>query len=290
MIPGGDVHPSAASLSAHEGTARRGRRRPLDDVAQDANGRHDGRFGNRLLDALPGADRRRLEQVLVRGFGELKDLLYSRGTQIDTVYFPADAVVSVLTLMEDGAGVEIATIGNEGMVGTPLLLGSRSMPSREFAQVQVPGEYLQMGAAPFIEETRGNPRFQDLVQRYAQALFSQISQQVACNGLHNVEERCCRWLLLTHDRVQTDEFPLTQEFLSQMLGVRRASVTLAAGTLQRAGLIDYRRGRMRIIDRQGLESASCECYQVIRDEFDRLLGHGTKGGRRRRVRASDGDG
>ena len=202
-------------------------------------------------------------------------MLYERGATITTVFFPVSAVVSLLTTMQDGMGVEIATIGNEGMVGHPLFLGSESIPARELAQVQVPGDLLSLDASTFEAEITPNGPLREVVQRYVQALFSQISQQVACNGLHSVEERCCRWLLLTHDRVDIDEFPLTQEFLAQMLGVRRASVTLAAGTLQNAGFIEYRRGRLRIIDREGLESASCECYQVIADEFDRLLGaHG----------------
>lgn len=234
--------------------------------------RDDGEFGNQLLDSLPAADRDRLEPALERRKADLKDLLYRGGATISTVHFPVNAVVSILTSMQDGPGVEIATIGNEGMVGHPLILGSRTMPAREFSQVQVPGEVLTMDAATLQGLIASDGAIREVIQRYVQALFSQVSQQVACNGLHSVEERCSRWLLLTHDRVQSDEFPLTQEFLSQMLGVRRASVTLAAGALQKAGFIEYRRGRLKILDRAGLEQASCECYQVIRDEFDRLLG------------------
>jgi CRP-like cAMP-binding protein len=235
-------------------------------------GRSAGQFGNRLLDALPSRDQARLQPHIERRKGDLKELLLDRGEEIRAVYFPVDAVVSVLTSMEDASGVEIATIGNEGMVGSPVFLGSSFMPAREFAQVQVPGELLRLDAAVLREEVSAEGPVRDVVQRYVQALFSQISQQVACNGLHSVEERCSRWLLLTHDQVGADEFPLTHEFLSQMLGVRRASVTLAAGALQNAGLIQYRRGQVTIRDRQGLEQTTCECYQVIRDEFDRLLG------------------
>jgi CRP-like cAMP-binding protein len=232
----------------------------------------DGQFGNQLLDSLPKGDRQRLEPALERRQTDLRDLLYQGGSSISTVYFPVNAVVSILTSMQEGPGVEIATIGNEGMLGHPLILGSERMPAREFSQVQVPGELLSMDAATFQNLIAADGAIREVVQRYVQALFSQVSQQVACNGLHSVEERCSRWLLLTHDRVHSDEFPLTQEFLSQMLGVRRASVTLAAGALQKAGFIEYRRGRLKILDRAGLEGASCECYGVIRDEFDRLLG------------------
>jgi CRP-like cAMP-binding protein len=203
---------------------------------------------------------------------ELKQILYEPGARIDALYFPVDAVVSVLTTLSDGAGVEIATIGNEGMVGSPLVLGSNTMPAREFCQVQVPGQLLRMDREAFADVHSEHDPFREILQLYIQALFSQISQQVACNALHSIEERCSRWLLLTHDRVHSDSFPLTQEFLSQMLGVRRASVTLAAGALQTAGLIRYRRGQMVIQDREGLENASCECYAVLRNEYDRLFG------------------
>src|SRR5204863_5318248 len=134
------------------------------------------------------------------------------------------------------------------------------------------GDALRMSADEFAREISKPKAFRDLVQHYTQAFFAQVSQQVACNGLHSVQERCARWLLLTHDRVGADEFPLTQEFLAQMLGVRRASVTVAAGALQRAGFIRFRRGRLTVLDREGLEGSSCECYRVIRGEFERLLG------------------
>ena len=172
--------------------------------------------------------------------------------------------------MDDGTRVEVATIGNEGIVGIPAFLGAQGMGARDVYQVQVPGQVVAMEAREFLKATRREP-LRGLVQRYAQALFSQVTQQVACNGLHSVEERCSRWMLLTHDRVGSDEFPLTQEFLAQMLGVRRASVSMAAGILQSAGFIRYSRGQVAIIDREGLENASCDCYRVIRTEFDRLL-------------------
>jgi CRP-like cAMP-binding protein len=231
--------------------------------------------GNRLLDALPVDDRERIGSLLEVERGELKQHLYDAGATIEALYFPVDAVVSILTTLTDGAGVEIATIGNEGVIGSPVVLGSDAMPVRQFAQVQVPGELLRIDRSSFVEVMAERERFRGIIQLYVQALFSQIAQQVACNALHSIEERCCRWLLLTHDRVHSDTFPLTQEFLAQMLGVRRASVTLAAGALQTAGLVRYRRGEMVIVDREGLEEASCECYGVLRAEFDRLLGPGS---------------
>jgi len=226
---------------------------------------------NRLLAALDDRELRRLGSGLVRERFELKQILY-QGGRLEAVYFPLSAVVSILTTMDDGSGVEIATIGNEGMVGVPVLLGATAIPARDVAQVQVPGELMGMETEAFRRAVTADGAFRRVLERYTQALFSQISQQVACNGLHSVEERCSRWLLLTHDRVGADEFPLTQEFLSQMLGVRRASVTVAAGALQRAGFIRFRRGRLTVLDREGLEGSSCECYRVIRGEFERLLG------------------
>ena len=225
--------------------------------------------GNRILDALPPEVYDRLLPVLSPVSVKVKHLLLESGKAIDTIYFPVSAVVSLLTTM-DASSVEVATIGNEGIVGVPVFLGAQSMGARDFYQVQVPGQAQAMDIKTFVEITGRDP-FRGLIQRYAQALFSQVTQQVACNGLHSIEERCSRWMLLTHDRVGGNEFPLTQEFLAQMLGVRRASVTVAAGILQRAGFIRYVRGRVAIVDRDGLENASCECYRIIRTEFDRLL-------------------
>jgi len=236
-----------------------------------SRGRRQDVLGNRLLDALPLAHWRRISALLQRERAELKQILHAPGARIEAVYFPVDAVVSILTTLSDGAGVEIATVGNEGMLGSPVVLGSNAMPAREFCQVQVPGELLRMEKTAFAEVLSQDDSFREVVQLYVQALFSQVAQQVACNALHSVEERCCRWLLLTHDRVHSDSFPLSQEFLAQMLGVRRASVTLAAGALQTAKLIHYQRGEMTIVDRKGLEQVSCECYGALRDEFDRLL-------------------
>jgi len=178
-------------------------------------------------------------------------------------------VFSLVIRMRDGGTVEVGTIGNEGFVGAPVFLGADKSPTTAFCQV--PGDALRM-ADDFRKEVRRGGPFHDLVRRSTQAMVNQISQTVACNHLHSVQERMCRWLLMTHDRAGGDEFFLTQEFLAQMLGVRRPSVTVVAGILQHAGLIRYRRGRMAVLDRKGLEEGACECYGVVRREFDRLLG------------------
>ena len=226
---------------------------------------------NLLLGALPEADFERLKVHLRSRDGEQKYVLVEAGQRINEVYFPVDAVISVLTRMDDGASVEIATIGNEGLVGVPAAWGSETMNPREFATVQVPGSVVCMDAGTFREEVLQQGALASLVERYTQAFFTQVSQQVACNGLHSVEQRCARWLLLTQDRVGTDEFPMTHEFLAQMLGVRRATVTVTAGILQKAGFVEFTRGRVAIVDRDGLEAAACECYGVTREVFDRLL-------------------
>ncbi|MEP0776537.1 Crp/Fnr family transcriptional regulator [Microcoleus sp. ZQ-A2] len=188
---------------------------------------------------------------------------------IEYVYFPNSGIISLVNLTEDGGTVEAATVGNEGMVGLPLLLGTDRMIGQ--AITQIVGDALRMKADVFKQEVTPATLLYSLLLRYTQALMNLISQSVACNCLHSVEERCCRWLLLCQDRVESGEFPLTQEFLAQMLGVRRASVSVVAATLQKAGLIRYRRGKITILDRLGLEAASCECYQIVKQELDRLL-------------------
>ncbi len=228
------------------------------------------RGGNRLLESLPPDLRERLLPRLDRVQFAFKQIFYDVNQPITAVYFPISGVVSLVTITEDGGIVEVATVGNEGMVGIPLLLGAESTPGRAF--VQVPGEGWRMEAAEFRAQLQRDDRLRDHLGRYTQSLFDQIAQSAACNRLHSINERCARWLLMTHDRVGRDEFPLTQEFLAQMLGVRRASVNAAASFLQRAGFIRYSRGVITILDRAGLESASCECYRILRDEFERLLG------------------
>jgi CRP-like cAMP-binding protein len=226
---------------------------------------------NRLLNALPKEDYKRLDGQLRPRAVQQRQGLGESGQRITEVHFPVDAVVSILTRMDEGPSVEIATIGNEGVVGLTVAWGGDAMNPREVATVQAPGEVVSMDAGAFRAELQRQGALASLVERYTLAFFSQVSQQVACNGLHSVEQRCARWLLLTHDRVGTDEFPMTHEFLAQMLGVRRASVTVTAGALQRAGFVEFSRGRVAVVDRAGLEGAACECYGVTREVYDRLL-------------------
>jgi len=202
----------------------------------------------------------------------LRDSVYEMDKPIEHVYFPLTGVLSLVSQMDDGRGVEIATIGNEGMAGLPVFLQA-SYTSSHTAFCQVPGESLRMPASRFSDFVTAshNGGLHLALNRYTQALMSMIARAVACNALHTVPQRACRWLLITHDRVAVDEFLLTQEFLSQMLGVTRASVNEVARELQDAEAIDYVRGRMHILNRPELESRSCECYGVIRTEFDRLL-------------------
>jgi len=231
----------------------------------------DGTRSNRLLKALPEEDYQRLLAHLRPHAVKQKQDMGEAGQRIAEVHFPVDAVVSILTRMDEGPSVEIATIGNEGVVGLTVAWGSEAMNPRELATVQAQGEVVSMDAGTFRAELHRQGALASLIERYTLAFFSQVSQQVACNGLHSVEQRCARWLLLTHDRVGTDEFPMTHEFLAQMLGVRRASVTVTAGILQRAGFVEFSRGRVAVVDRPGLESAACECYAVTREVYDRLL-------------------
>jgi len=225
---------------------------------------------NRLLARLPHDEFQRLLPNLRSVNLEFKLILYEPRALIDYAYFPERGVVSQLTVMENGSGIEVATIGNEGMVGLPVLYGNSEISSR--LVVQVPATALRMSAAVLRAETIGDTPLRRLLLLYNGAYLTQVSQSVGCNGLHSVPRRCCRWLLMTHDRVDGDEFPITHDFLSQMLGVRRSSVTEVLQPLHEDGLIRYRRGSMTVLDRQGLEAASCECYRIVQDEFLRLLG------------------
>ena len=188
---------------------------------------------------------------------------------IDHVYFVERGVVSMVNELDTGDIVEVATIGPEGMVGFSVLLGVHSVPTRSL--VQIPGDGLRMKTTDLDRALPRTPGLQKLLFRSTMAVINQIAQSTSCNRLHEVQERCARWLLQTHDRVDSDSFPLTQEFLGQMLGVHRPTVSIAAGMLQKAGLIVYSRGRIIIVDRNGLEAASCSCYRTIKDEYDRLL-------------------
>jgi CRP-like cAMP-binding protein len=200
----------------------------------------------------------------------VRDRLVVRGEPIPEVFFPLTCVLSTVAQGAEGESVEVATIGNEGMAGVPVFLGSPVSATLEtFAQID--GEALVMRAKDFRAHLADCPRLVEIMGRYTQALLSQIAQASACNRMHPADERCARWLLMTHDRVERDEFELTQEFLAQMLGVRRATVSEVANALQSEGIIRYSRGRMTILNREALLERSCECYRIIRDEYERLL-------------------
>lgn len=228
--------------------------------------------GNRLLAIIAEGERERLAGEFELVSLDLKDWLYRENEPIEHVFFPISGVLSLVSQMDDGRGIEVATIGNEGMVGLPVFLQA-TRTSAHMAFAQIPGQSLQMPAERFSAfiASPANGQLHIALSRYTQALMSMIARAVACNALHSVQQRACRWLLITHDRIHEDEFLLTQEFLSQMLGVTRASVNEVARQLQEAGAIDYTRGHVSILDRPELESRSCECYRVIRAEFDNLL-------------------
>jgi CRP-like cAMP-binding protein len=228
------------------------------------------RRSNRLLAHLREADNERLEPHLQSLTLDYKRSLYRAHEPIEFVYFVECGVASLVNTMQNGAAAEVGTIGNEGMVGLPLLFGENEAPNSVY--IQVPGSGLRMSATIFQAELDRSVSLRRVMLRYAHAMFNQVAQSAACAHFHPLEPRCCRWLLMTHDRMLSDEFLLTHEFLSMMLGVRRAGVTEAAGALQRAGMIRYRHGKVTILDRDALEERSCECYAVTKAEFDSLLG------------------
>lgn len=224
---------------------------------------------NRLLAALPAGVYDRLAPHLHLESIVVGDTLHESGRRISDVYFPNGGVFSITNRMRDGAMVEVATVGREGMLGIGVFLGDRSGNGRTFQQV-ADGPVAAMGVARFIRETANSGAFREVMALYAQASLLQVMQCTACNALHDVTQRCCRWLLQTHDRVDADDFLLKHEFLAVMLGVRRPTVTVVLRVLQEAGLISSRYGRMRVLRRKRLEEASCECYGAIRDQFARL--------------------
>jgi len=225
---------------------------------------------NRLLALLPVADFERLQPHLSPVALTAGQAIYDSGRVPDWIYFPTTAVVSFVHTTESGATTQVGLVGNEGVLGLAVLLGAKSLP--DGAVVQIAGEALRSRGEVIADEFWRGGVFQHLLLRYLQALMTQISQTAACNQMHSVEQRLCRWLLLCLDRVESDEMTMTQEFLARMLGDRRESVTLAAGNLQSLGLIQYQRGRMAVLDRAGLEARACECYQVVRSEIAQLLG------------------
>jgi CRP-like cAMP-binding protein len=224
---------------------------------------------NRLFSALPADVSERLRPHLEVVDLELRQSLYTANEPITHVYFPRTAVCSLVLTLDGDTQIEIATVGNEGMVGLPTFLGATSVPTEAFCQVA--GQVVRLPADVLLQEASMRGALHDLLQRYTQAHINQIAQSAACGRVHSIDERCARWLLITHDQTGADHFRLTQQFLAMMLGVRRAGVNAAASILQRAGYIRYARGVITIIDRAGLESAACACYRIVRDEFDRLL-------------------
>ena len=224
---------------------------------------------NQLLAALPGAEWERWLPQLEYVEMPLGEVLYESGTTLSHVYFPLTAIVSLLYVMENGASAEIAVVGNEGIVGISLFMGGESTPSR--AVVQSAGNGYRLNAQTMKEEFNRAGPVLHLLLRYTQALITQMAQTAVCNRHHTLDQQLCRWLLLSLDRLQGNDLQMTQELIANMLGVRREGVTEAALKLQKVGLIRYARGHITVLDRAGLEQRTCECYAVVKNEYDRLL-------------------
>jgi CRP-like cAMP-binding protein len=216
---------------------------------------------NHLLAALPGDEFDRLP---------LGKVIYESGEQLEYVYFPTTAIISLLYIMENGSTAEIGMAGNDGLVGIALFMGGSTTPNR--AVVQSAGNAFRLRSKALKFEFGLGGTFQNILLRYTQYLMTQISQTAVCNRLHSVEQQLCRWLLINHDLLQTNKLIMTHDLIANMLGVRREGVSIAAGHLQKKGLIKYVRGTITILDRKALESVACECYQVVKEEYDRLLG------------------
>jgi CRP-like cAMP-binding protein len=224
---------------------------------------------NHLLDALSAGELRRLRRHLEPVDMVLGEVVYESGRNLDHVYFPTDCIVSLLYVLENGASAEIAVVGNEGVVGISLFMGGETTPSR--AVVQCAGSAYRLPAQIMKTEFTRGGSMQHLMLRYTQSLITQMAQTAVCNRHHSVDQQLCRWLLLSIDRLPSPEIEMTQELIANMLGVRREGVTEAAGKLQRSGVISYRRGHIKVLDRPKLERMSCECYGVVRRETARLL-------------------
>jgi CRP-like cAMP-binding protein len=224
---------------------------------------------NHLLSVLPDIEWARLSPQLVLVDLPLGHVVYESGDRLDHVYFPTSSIVSLLYVMEDGSSAEIAIVGNEGIIGIALFMGGETMPNR--AIVQSAGEAYRLDARILKEEFHRAGPVQRLLLRYTQALITQMAQTAVCNRHHSIDQQLCRWLLLSLDRLPSNELKMTQELIANMLGVRRSGVTEAALKLQDAGLIRYSHGHIEVLDRPGLEKRVCECYNVVRREFDRLL-------------------
>lgn len=227
------------------------------------------RGSNHLLSLLPADDRARILKLCKRVSLEIETVLHQMDDRVEHMYFPLSGMISLVIASPEGGTIEIAAVGNEGVVDTLVALGGERSHWR--ALIQLGGDFLRIGTADFLRELERSAALTDLTNRFAQALTVQISQSVMCNGLHSVEQRICRWLLMTHDRAGRDEMHLTQQFLADMLGVRRPTVTVAAGMLQKAGFVEYSRGKVLVLDRQGLEDTSCECYAEVNRKLEKLL-------------------
>ena len=230
----------------------------------------NGQIANRILRVLPKEEYEALLPHLDLMRFPMGRIVHEPGQVMNHVYFPNHGVLSMLTVLDNGDLVEIATVGNEGMADLSVFLGLNVSNSRLL--VQVPGDTLQIERDVFVELVAKLPGLRVALGHFMVAMFTLVSQSAACNRLHPIEERAARWLLMTHDRVDADSFPITHDFLASMLGVRRPSVTVAAGMLQKAGFIRYSRGRMTILDRSGLEDSACECYEIVRAQFDAMPG------------------
>ena len=224
---------------------------------------------NRLLDALSAAELKRIRPDLQPVAMTLGEVVYESGRELSYVYLPIDCIVSLLYVLENGASAEIAVVGNEGVVGISIFMGGESTPSR--AVVQSAGIAFRLPADVMRREFKRGGGMQHLMLRYTQSLIAQMAQTAVCNSHHSVDQQLCRWLLLSLDRLESPEIVMTQELIANMLGVRREGVTEAAGKLQKAGVISYRRGHIKVLDRRRLEGMSCECYDVVRRETSRLL-------------------
>lgn len=226
-------------------------------------------IANRIVAALPEEEYQHLVPHLEPVTLRFKQPLYEPNAPIRFGFFPASGMISLLTLMRDGATVEVGLIGNEGFLGTPILLGVEATPNR--AIVQIAGHAFRIKAEVLPTILSQTPRLELMLRRFVQAQAFQLGQSAACNRLHEVEERLARWLLMARDRAGSDLIPLTHELLAEMLGSRRSTVTVAAGALQRAGFIEYSRRRVRILNRMGLENRACECYEITRQQFERCM-------------------
>ena len=226
---------------------------------------------SRLLAALPADEYQRLAPHLEQVSLTLSEILFRPDEKLQYVYFPTSVIISLLTDLSDGYGLEVGLVGNEGMVGVSVILNADS--EAKVATVQGSGDALRMKASVLKEEFTRGGKLQAYLLRYAHALMSQISQSVVCNVRHKIDGRLARWLLMYQDRAERNQLHLTHEFMANMLGIRRAGVSMVAHRLQQSGLIQYKRGRFKILDREGLVDLTCECYPVVKEEFDQLYAH-----------------